>query len=232
MYTTHRQFSTPPKDTVIWHYFTLPKFLWLIDTAQLYFARTDQFEDAKEGFATQADIKFWNKFGVNFYKDFISGDGIGCFYVNCWFMADKESYLMWKAYSSTTEGLAVKSTVGQLIDALDPNDNRDVYCSDVRYLNGENDSAYAKSDYAVNLMAPYFSKRSYFSSEKELRLLYSEANSRYANSPKGLNFNVDIGKLISEIYLAPQSPDWFHKLVYTEVEKAGLKPSIIHVSGI
>lgn len=232
MYQKHRSFRTPPLNVEIWHYFNLPKFLWLIHTSQLYFARTDQFDDAKEGKVTQTDITFWNRFGDNFYENFISNDKIGCFYVNCWFIADKESYLMWKAYSSTTEGIAIKSNVEQLINSLDPSDNRDVYCSCVRYLKDENDSVFVKSDNMANLMAPYFSKRAYFSDERELRLLYSDANARFNSSPKGLNFKVDIAKLISEIYIAPQSQKWYQELVNIEVSKAGLDPSIIKKSGI
>jgi hypothetical protein len=129
--------STMPNDTPIWRYMDLTKFVAMLVSKTLWFAKTRYLEDKYEGFA-QAKA---GEMPVN--DDFAkcitrtTGEGVtdaisltqamvdisrssaACFenaeehlYVNSW-CAGAESMAMWEIYGSNGCGIAVKSSVGQ-----------------------------------------------------------------------------------------------------------------------
>ena len=69
-------------------------------------------------------------------------------FINCWVISNVELYLMWNTYSSLDKGLAIKTTIGNLIDSLDPCDDREVFISDVNYIDYYHDY---KSEYEKNV---------------------------------------------------------------------------------
>lgn len=216
MYKVHKDFKTPERDVTVWRYLSLPKFLSLLNEEQLYFARQDRFFDMQEGTLSEPDKNFFNS-RVPDITSRIEGDSIGCTFINCWVISDVELYLMWTAYSSIDEGIAIKTTVGNLIDSLDPNDKRDIYISDVDYIDYNTQYTFSKANGFANLLAPFFCKGKYFQQEKELRLLYSDYEIKYRDNILGLQFKVSLNTLIDEIWIAPKAKEWFHNIVKKEL---------------
>lgn len=195
MYTEHTYFSPIITTQKIWHYFSLSKFLGLISKSSIYLCRQDKFDDKYEGTMTKKDEAFFNSVSPDMCNK-MKGDSIGCVYYDCWTKSDVDEYVLWSTYSSLKDGVAIQSSVGNLILSLDPKDKRHVYASDVQYIDYESDWSFVKTKGIANMLAPHFSKRSYFSAEKEFRVLYWDSQARYNSSPVGLDFKVDLNKLI------------------------------------
>lgn len=217
MYQKHSEIETPNDNKIIWRYFSLEKFLSLLNDSQLYFARQDKFYDQNEAELSNHDFAFFDKIIPGISKE-LAKDKTGCGYINCWVMSDVELFLMWNTYSSLDKGIAVKSTVGNIIDSLDPNDKRPVFISDVKYIDYTNDFTFDKAGGSANLLARYFCKSRYFQQEKELRLVYYDYQAKLNDDIVGLKINVSLETLIEEIWVAPQATEWFKDLIKTELK--------------
>lgn len=217
MYQKHSEIETPNDNKIIWRYFSLEKFLSLLNDSQLYFARQDKFYDQNEAELSNHDFAFFDKIIPGISKE-LAKDKTGCGYINCWVMSDVELFLMWNTYSSLDKGIAVKSTVGNIIDSLDPNDKRPVFISDVKYIDYTNDFTFDKAGGSANLLARYFCKSKYFKQENELRLVYHDYQANLNDENVGLKFDVFLDTLIDEIWIAPQATEWFKDLVISELK--------------
>ena len=49
MYQAYKDFKIPPRNQVLWRYLDFTKFVALLDTKALFFARIDKLEDRFEG---------------------------------------------------------------------------------------------------------------------------------------------------------------------------------------
>lgn len=216
MYKIHIDFTTPDKNTTIWRYMSLPKFLSLINNEELHFARHDKFFDAQEGVLSNPDKSFFDK-KVPGISSRMKCEYLGCTFINCWIMSDTEQYLMWSAYSSIDEGIAIKTTIGNLIDSLDPNDKRSIYISDVNYIDYNSQYTFDKTGGFANLLAPFFCKGKYFEQERELRLIYSDYEIDSRDKIEGVQFKVILDNLIDEIWISPKAKAWFEDIVKKEL---------------
>src|ERR1022692_844370 len=132
--------TTPPKeateeDTAIWRYMDLPKFISMLATKTLWFAKAATLEDAYEGFCLvrAPDIpvdehgpRWLTKSGLSEIRENITlgrmvaelgkaaadylEDAREHLYVNSWCLAD-ESMAMWEIYGSIGRGIAVRSSL-------------------------------------------------------------------------------------------------------------------------
>lgn len=218
MYYPHPALTLPSKETVIWHYFSLAKFLSLLNDSKLYFPRSDKFEDQMEGRFSAADKNLYEIMGNPSMPERIEKGCAGCAYINCWVMSEEELFLMWSAYSSLEEGIAIKSSVGNLISSLDASDTREIYISNVSYIDYEKQRTFDKTGRIVNALAPYFCKRKYFSQERELRLVHYDFHIRPHHNIEGMEFDVALETLIDEIWMAPKAHDWFVDMVNKELK--------------
>jgi hypothetical protein len=158
-------------------------------------------------------------------------DALGCTYSNCWTRSDVDEYALWSSYASLKDGVAVQSTVLRLITALDPDDKRAVYVSNVQYIDYETDYSFQLTKGIANMIAPHFSKRPYFKSEKELRAMYWDTDGRYSSTTEGLLFKVDLNELIEFVYVAPFSMPQYRDIIEDLIMKYGLGKEVIK-SGI
>lgn len=221
MYQQHPELQQPNLDQVIWHYFSLAKFLGLLDKSALYFCRHDKFDDSFEGMLSEKDKQIFDSLQPGMSKNVV-GDGSGCYYSNCWTKSKIDEYVLWKTYASLKDGVAVKTTVERLINSLDVSDKRLVYISYVLYIDYQNEYTFQKMGGVVNILAPHFTKREYFRSEKELRLMYVDWSGKFGTSPDGIEFKVDLRTLVEEVYVAPFSYDWLHDVLTHILKQFGL----------
>jgi hypothetical protein len=221
MYESHRVFKTPAVNNTIWRYMSFSKFVWLIAKESLYFSRLDQHADSWEGRLPKnwdTEAKKYTRFNL---------------YVNCWHINNGESDAMWKLYGAATgETVAIKTTVGRLIKALEKSPIP-VYIGKMRY--DEHDRPQDCLYWSATC------KRKPFRHEKELRLCASSASGD--NPPdlsqlkkafvtlgldnksdveilkeigeKGIAVSVDLDCLIREVIVCPNSqPSLLDSLEY------------------
>lgn len=216
MYKTHKDITTPDRSTIIWRYLSLPKFLSLLNDEQLYFARHDKFFDAQEGTLSNPDKNYFDS-KVPGISSRMKCVNFGCTFINCWIMSDFDLYLMWTAYSSIDEGIAIKTTIGNLIDSLDSNDERCIYISDVNYIDYNTQYTFCKTGGFANMLAPFFCKGQYFQQENELRLIYSNYEIDARNKIESAQFKVSLDILIDEVWIAPRARTWYENVVKKEL---------------
>lgn len=221
-YKEHKELQKPEMSQVIWHYFSLSKFLYMIDKSTLYFCRNDKYDDSFEGRLSVLDKNFLNRIDPDLHKS-LESDTVGCYYSNCWTMSDVDEYVLWNSYSSLKDGVAVCSTVKKLINSLDVEVEKDIYISDVQYIDYSKDYTFRKTDGSVNVLALHYSKRNYFRAEKELRLVYVNHRGSFIDSPDGVDVKVNLSQLIDKVYVAPHSFPWMKDVISQLLEKYGLK---------
>ncbi len=128
--------------------------------------------------------------------------------VNCWHQNESESEAMWRLYSENNKGIAIQTSVGNLIDSI--NDER-IYFSEVKYIDFH-DKKLTKKDCMVNGEFGPLLKREAFRHEQEARL-YLQPQVDYVNVSDE-NFkcppervDVDTKKLISKVYISPYATE-------------------------
>jgi hypothetical protein len=195
----------------------------------LFFARSDRFEDPFEGsmptqnptvlraYLAQAAPGIQEEHLDQFSK---FRQGIRSrMYLNCWHMNEHESAAMWKLYARTNEAIAIRSSYDALRTCL-PDDGPHVYIGMLKYI-----------DYSTaiipegNAFWPFVHKRLSFAHERELRaLIFEDPASEHGQMdfslqmPIGKQIPVDLGRLITTVYVAPTSPQWFADLVRLVLE--------------
>src|SRR5687767_1976544 len=105
------QESTADPDTRIWRYLDFTKFVYLLDSRALFFARVDTLQDQFEGSFSEANAELRAK---AFREKPHLGDLYEKFrrtmeerrkatYVSCWHINEYESFAMWKIYLKSGE---------------------------------------------------------------------------------------------------------------------------------
>lgn len=216
----------------IFRYMDLDKFESLLKENALFFCRSDKFSDPFEGSNLTKEVAY----RVTENKNLAARSGkiiseeeaqnnsnnLGEFHrkakksfiVNCWHINNGESDAMWRLYLKTNEGVAIQSTVGDLIKSF-KNTEQQILMSKVRYLDYNEDIYYHPTEYpqmAYNAIAPIIHKRLAFIHESELRIFeqITEAihdDNYWHNQPNKLGkfIPVDLNLLINRVILPPTS---------------------------
>lgn len=215
MYKYHPVFEDPKDPALkLWRYMDITRFLFLLDSASLYFCRASEFRsnDPFEGSFPKLEYEYFEKnYGGKFLHD-IYNTSSKIFYVNCWHLSEYESIAMWKLYSESKKGIAIKTTVSNFKNSFDKT-KEDIFAGKIQYIDYENDTYYSKGKHQYssgNMMTTYIHKRNIFEYEKEYRAIYSASNPQ---DVEGFNINVDLTKLIEEVILAPYFPEWLFTLI-------------------
>ena len=107
-----------PADASLWRYLDFTKFVSLLDTSELFFARADTLGDEFEGGVASAPSREARspqfapqlaemKEGVRRHT-----------YINCWSLAEHESAALWGLYTPTAGGVAVRTTFQRLTGSI------------------------------------------------------------------------------------------------------------------
>ena len=138
MYQTRNNFTPPPDDAVLWRYMSFTKFVSLLTTKALFFARADKLGDPFEGSLSQLNVDLSPVINSGIPEEQISllhnhiKDQRRFVLVNCWHENEHESDAMWKLYSGNGEGIAIKTDFHSLKMSLVGKDN--VYIGRVSYV--------------------------------------------------------------------------------------------------
>lgn len=225
----------PPRNYEVARYLDINKFLSLISTGKLFFARIDKMEDKFEGTLPVMNKKsienwYWSQNKTKIQNDASVQEEIDAHFhmfekfkkfcsVSCWNKYDSETYALWKVYSSVKEGIMIKSTIEKLVSAFKNTEDK-VLLSEVRYVDHEKDTI---EDGSIHL--PLLYKNTAYEYEKEVRLIwhydFSKMPSVWDHEPleKGRSIAIDINELIDEIIISPYAPEWFFENIKSLLDK-------------
>lgn len=216
------------KDTYLWRYMSLPKFLDLITTQTLYFATNTQLitGDPYEG-----TLPFFTDFLFNLDKE-CKTENSGLLettpelklflkniktrdlslkvekirnetFINCWHINDDENYLMWQSYAPESGAVAIVTDILALIDAI--NTDIEIKAEPIIYNSQEfNKNIANKNLENVQVLKQLIKlsslyKKEFFKGENELRLIYQFGDTN--------RIKVKLDKLIKHVYLSPKSTE-------------------------
>lgn len=238
------------EDLDIWRYMDFTKFVALLETQSLFFARVTHLDDPFEGSFPSSQTPMDRVLGMLPRSAFPEGTTVtvspspgledhwkvmrNWAMVSCWHAVSHESAAMWKLYAATGVGLAIRSTVKRLRQALgNPPPLPPGFFGGDRYHIGMIEYIDFSSSHIPidNGAAQFFHKRRSFEHERELRVLLMrwpvKANNwfDYDQRPvdSGQQLPVDLKTLIHEIRVAPQAPQWYWDLVTKVVSRYGVK---------
>ena len=181
-YVQHPSFLVPRDQDVAWRYLSMTKFLHLLETGALWFARGDLLGDPHEGSLTRPTAEAHARGREEFLRSLPSVwpqqliDAYGqqpsmaeqwrmfC-HVSSWHLNPHEASWMWKSYVPESQGIALRSDFRSMQVALQSTD-RPVFVGLVRYLDYETESV--EMD---NAFVPVLTKRREFEGERELRMV-------------------------------------------------------------
>ena len=132
-------------------------------------------------------------------------------YVNCWTISEHESFAMWRTYCAGIEGVAVCSTIGDLLVLQ----TMDTQLLPVRYFHQNEKSN------EVGLWHMAAQKRVPFAYEREVRLIRSAPYRQTEGGPlidsigepPGVALKVDLESLVKAIVVHPQADSAFEDSV-------------------
>jgi hypothetical protein len=236
--TQHPSFQQPSSPSIsIWRYMDLTKFLWMIQRSALYFCRADLLGDPFEAHYTRAQLA-WEAQIVEELKRHggipddlaqqaassfrrMTLDFKQSFFVNCWHMNDSESLAMWKLYTSHHQSVCIRSNYASLTELLPT----ECMAGCVKYIDYNTDVIEIGN--ALNVINH---KRLSFEHEKELRAVIWNTDFDFADGVARLKqplaagriVPIDIGRLISEVFVSPDSEEVLFEVVRSVCERYGL----------
>tara|TARA_R110002049_G_scaffold1385_6_gene10885 strand:+ start:384 stop:887 length:504 start_codon:yes stop_codon:yes gene_type:complete len=154
--------------------------------------------------------------------------------LNCWHINENQSDAMWKIFLDTKNGIAIKSTVGNIIESLrESEDNINiskVYYRDFNKVTFQELMLEKKNKMSIGRSINQFNyKRTSFEHEKELRLFHVDLpiphvikNGIPREPLTHKHIDIDISELINEIVIAPFADDWFKTMVESLTKKLNL----------
>lgn len=242
MHKPHPTFERPEDPEVkIWRYMDFTKLVSLLDTSSLWFTRADMFGDQFEGSYPRMNVLARQTLPADVPEDQRPGllkllrewSDIGREWpryvaVNCWHINEYESAAMWSLYLKSNEGIAIQSTYERLGKAFSVT-AEDVFIGKVSYIDYESQVI---SD--GNILSPFLHKRKSYEHERELRALIVKWPQP---GEKGLDFTIDtieagvpvsveLDALVESIYVAPDAPTWFTRLVESVAKKYGREVAV------
>jgi len=207
---------------------SLSAFLHLLVSKAFYFSLATELPDAWEGIVSQelrsnihslfegADAKDADAY-VRIAQRLLR-KGVG---ILCWHMNDYESIAMWKLYTAGGDGVAITTTVGRLIHALDDVADNVYYVGSVEYTDHFRPAA---SERQMSIMQPLFQKRKSFSHESELRAVVTRDG--FLQKTKGESFPLRLESLIERVVVSPEYPLWALPSLQSIVTQAGLNITV------
>ena len=226
----HPSFKEPENpEARIWRYLNLAKFLSLLEAEALYFCRIDLLGDPFEGSRPHGENVFWEdilkkdetkKDLVKHNKRVINDTrrmSRQRMYANCWHLNEHEPAAMWHVYSHGTASIALRSTFKRLRDCLPDS----IQIGLVKYID------YKTETVPFGNMFNYFlHKRKSFEHERELRaLIWTMGMTGWTldwdvpPEQPGIEIPVELSKLVEQVVIAPEAPDWFSDLVPKIVDR-------------
>jgi len=210
-------------DLPIWRYMSLAKFVSMLASSGLWFSRLELLGDPFEGAAPKSDLST-RKDPDNIARVWAAWRR--WLVVCCWHSGPFESDAMWKIYAPDGEGVAIRTSVGALIAAMESSTEHyadsdttvktplaDMFMGRVFYA----DHAQVHLDDDKLSIGRFLLKRPAFAHEQEVRVIaplpeiLGEVGVDDYVEPKvrGVTTVVDMNKLLHEVVICPTAPGWY-----------------------
>ncbi|MCU5622620.1 hypothetical protein OCA99_23675 [Bacillus cereus] len=241
MYEEFTNFVLPSEETKIWRYMDFTKFMSMLDKEEIFFTRSDRFEDKFEGTYPRANIEETHDFlkrlveqehqeetlrSINGFSKYIRK----LVTINCWHMNEYESAAMWELYLKSNEGIAIQSNIGRLIESFSHCPQK-IFIGEVNYIDFNKELLQAS-----DLLELFMHKRKSFEHEHEIRAIHqlpfvmSDTGCIDAKAEPSVEYGIgipcDIRTLIEKVYISPTAPKWFEELVRSMCDKFDLKVDV------
>ena len=233
MYQPNSLFTQPTDPNVaVWRYMDFTKYVALLSTKKLFFARADKLGDKFEGSFTKSSlaeridhlkVKFCDRPHMTPLMDSVwriaAYRKTKSVAVSCWHMNQHESTAMWSIYLRNAEGIAIRSTYAKLQSSLAK--APDFHMGVVKYIDYDEDKFPTVSE-----LEPFVHKRKSFEHEREVRaLVIAPGKGKGVLNPlnpdwvpgieDGVHLPVDLSSLVDSIWMSPTASSWFKDLVGT-----------------
>lgn len=216
-------------DTVLWRYMGLSKYLALLQNLSLYLTLIDSFNDAYEGYFPSALNSLFK--GSETPVSHLAYGNRMLHYVSCWHENESESEAMWKLYLPANEGVAIKTTRAKLARQCHenyisfPSMKAPFKCKlgKVKYIDYNNTSNFIiftimKQSEALSSL--FFNKRISFQHENEFRIVSYYPHRQHSSV---IPMRIHLEKLIDEVVVAPNAPDFLIRVIDEVSKPAALK---------
>ena len=205
-------FFEAPKNVnaTLWRYMDLTRFVALLEDSALFFSAPENFDDPYEGSLSQANktIRGFVHSRTGHLVQSSDTTDRAKVVVSCWHTAQHESAALWSLYAKSTDAIAICTTYRKLRQLVPPVTRLGL----VRYVNYK--KAWIPEDRPLHR---FMHKRLSFQHERELRALIDLAAPEIPligeEVENGLKVRVDLNRLITKIFVAPRSAQWFLELV-------------------
>ena len=206
MIERHKYLPASSGGTIIWHYMSIPSFLYLLNRKQLYFSRVDRLEDKAEILVSEMEKRYWKEVLQNDLEPWIERERKRVF-INCWIKSNVENSTMWSAYAAQGTGVAIKSTVDRLMESYKGDTHISIL--DVNYIDHRVQPVQIPGK-KENVLRYFAAKRIFYEAEQELRLIYESTKVEEFES---FQIPIEINSLINELVIGPNvSKDVFDVL--------------------
>ena len=173
-------------------------------------------------------------------------------YISCWYESRHESAAMWKLYLNGDHGACIRSTLSSLEQILadgvalkqkngtdvriHKDDTRVCRVTYIDFDKGIIEGLQGHPSIEKTLLL-HTHKRESFSHEQEVRAMFYFSEPLIDQEttiitmegpliPHGHSISIDLNQFIEEVYVAPHSPDWVHKIVGDLVKRYGLDKKV------
>jgi len=196
----------------LWKYLKFSHLEALIQNRGIYFPRWNTLGDPFEGSYTDDynkpkkggwGIPPWGRGGWNdpyYLLEKFPDAERNLMYICCFCNKDHESTLMWKEYSESKKGVAIKSTLGRLTRSFREIFTNEICINRVKYLDFEKES----SNEYLDLVSLFSLKKIEFADENEIRMIIKNDPPISGFSESGGYVRIDPTDLIEEIVLYPE----------------------------
>ena len=222
MFKELKGIGQPKDNTTLWRYMSFEKFVNVVATGSLFFARADKYNDKFEGYIPESTT-LPHKPEVN-RVDSNLRPYIMC---NCWHKREEESMGMWDKYHLRNSGIAIKTTMENLENSLP--DKPNVFIGKIEYINNHNEIEMPE-DVDNFLYYPYFYKRKPFEYEHEVRAIIDISSiPRDVSYEFGIPLKINVQTLIdedSEVIVSPHADEWIAGTLELIVNRCGFQFSV------
>ena len=210
------------KDTV-WRYMSFEKFADILARGSLFFSSADKYDDKLEGRIPELIMQYYESAGTRFDPEL--RQYIMC---NCWHHGNEESMAMWDKYHLRNNGIAIKTTMGNLKSSLPDEPNIFIGKVDYNVESIENRNQIEMLEDTENLLYyPYFYKRKPFEYEQEVRAIIDIKTIRDGSYEFGIPLEINVETLIdeddSEVIVSPHADGWIAGTLELIVERCGFR---------
>jgi hypothetical protein len=156
-------------------------------------------------------------------------------FANCWTVRKYEDSNMWRAYTTESDGIVIKTTFENMkksfIDC-----NGVVYMGNVKYID------FSEDNMRMSTISPFFYKNIQFKSESEFRLIVTDHEDEYFDPQAGVDgmpsapeenirpIKMNAQELIEEIRIHPKANDYLFSVVNDIVKDRNIDAKVNHSS--